>query len=261
MSWLIVAVLASALFTVLWWRQLYTRNATAVDLAWCLSLASVAAYWFLSGDGDALRRLVSGCLFTAAALRLGWHVWHDRMAANKPEDGRYTMLRERFAAQEHKAFFAFYQAQAVFVLAFSLPAWAIAQIDQPFGSLADIIGISIWLIAWLIEWLADHQLAHWRNNPEHAGQTCRHGLWAWSRHPNYFGQWLQSVGWTICALQSPIWFIMLLWPCFVLWLLFRMTGIPYAEKRALQSRGDDYRKYQQHVSPFFPWPPARKVQS
>jgi len=117
------------------------------------------------------------------------------------------------------------------------------------------------------ERLADRQLDAWKADPANQGKTCRRGLWAWSRHPNYFFEWTHwlaypLMGGALFASGLGAWWpLTLLGPAVMLALLLRGTGIPHTERQALKSRGDDYRRYQQEVSAFIPWPPSRSRQN
>jgi steroid 5-alpha reductase family enzyme len=79
------------------------------------------------------------------------------------------------------------------------------------------------------------------------------GLWNYSRHPNYFFEWLIWIAWLVFALGSPHGWIAFICPVLMLYFLFRVTGIPATEAQALRSRGEDYRRYQQTTSAFVPW--------
>ena len=105
------------------------------------------------------------------------------------------------------------------------------------------------------EALADRQLAAFQADPGSRGGTCRAGLWPYSRHPNYFFEWLTWVAYAAFALPSPWGWTFVCAPLLMLFLRFRVTGIPMAEEQALRSRGDDYREYQRTTSAFFPWFP------
>jgi steroid 5-alpha reductase family enzyme len=107
------------------------------------------------------------------------------------------------------------------------------------------------------ETLADHQLARFRANPGNYGQVCREGLWAWSRHPNYFFEWLHWFTYLLLALGSARWRLALSGPVLMLLFLYRLSGIPWTEAQSLRSRGDAYRRYQREVSAFIPLPPRR----
>jgi len=107
------------------------------------------------------------------------------------------------------------------------------------------------------EGIADRQLYYFKKNPENASKTCREGLWKYSRHPNYFFDWMTWVGYAVFALGSPWGWIGLISPALVLYFLLDVTGIPATEAQALRSRGDEYREYQRTTSSFVPWFPKK----
>ena len=105
--------------------------------------------------------------------------------------------------------------------------------------------------------MADRQLAAFKARPDSHGKVCDAGLWAWSRHPNYFFEWLV---WCACPCfaVSAAWpwgWAALLAPAMMYWLLVHVSGIPPLEAAMLRSRGPAYRAYQQRVAAFFPRPP------
>jgi steroid 5-alpha reductase family enzyme len=109
------------------------------------------------------------------------------------------------------------------------------------------------------ESIADAQLAKWRKNPANKGRTCRAGLWNYSRHPNYFFEWLHWWFYVPLTITLPFGWLSLALPALMLYFLLRVTGIPYTEMQAIKSRGDDYREYQRTTSAFIPWfPKPRK---
>ena len=190
------------------------------------------------------------------AGRLGTYLLLNRIIG-KPEDGRYRELRRRWSPNANRAFFVFFQAQAGFIVVFSLPFLLVAQDPDASISFLAWVGAAVALVSIALEALADRQLAAWRADLAHRGRTARNGLWGWSRHPNYFFEWLHWVAWAMIALGSPYGVIAVVVPAFLLVLLFRVTGIPETEAQALRSRGDDYRRYQREVSVFVPLPPRR----
>jgi steroid 5-alpha reductase family enzyme len=121
----------------------------------------------------------------------------------------------------------------------------------------EVAGALLWFIALCGETLADAQLAAFKRNPANRGAVCDRGLWRYSRHPNYFFEWLVWVAFFVFACGSPWGWISVLCPAVMLHLLLRVTGIPLTEQQALRSRGDAYRRYQQTTSAFFPWFPRR----
>jgi len=186
--------LIAAAMAGLWARQRRTRNATSVDVAWAFSLAALATFYALVTDGDPLRRWLVGGLAVAWAVRLGGFLLVTRVLGSTDEDGRYRSLRRRWGEQAQRNFFWFYQAQAAVAILFSLPVLG-AMRGGPPGGWA-IAGGVVWLVAVLGETIADRQLDRFRANPANEGEVCRAGLWRYSRHPNYFFEWLH---WPTCS--------------------------------------------------------------
>ena len=243
--------------TGLWLVQRQTRNAGIVDAGWaaCLLVASVAYFLFL--DGALIRRsliLLTGGLW---ALRLTVYIYFDRILGRK-EDGRYVYLREYWAAEANRKLFWFFQAQAVAALVLSLPWFVVASSTEQSVRLIDILGLFLFFVSLIGESVADRQLANFRHEPENRGRSCRVGLWRYSRHPNYFFEWIHWWAYVCFAYGQSWWLLTALAPVAMFVLLTRYTGIPYTEQQALRSRGDDYRKYQQETNAFFPWFPDER---
>ena len=114
---------------------------------------------------------------------------------------------------------------------------------------------AVWVIAVAGETLADRQLAAHRRGPAQKGRTCRRGLWAWSRPPNDVFEWVHWFAYVALAATGPLAWLALVGPLLMFAFLWRVSGIPWTEAQALRTRGDDYRRYQQEVSAFFPLPP------
>ena len=107
--------------------------------------------------------------------------------------------------------------------------------------------------------LADRQLVRFKRRPESRGKTCREGWWRYSRHPNYFFEWLHWWSYVALAAGSSYWWVTLLAPAAMLHFLLNVTGIPPTEAQALASRGEDYRQYQRTTSVFIPWFPKKEI--
>lgn len=251
--------LASATMFVLWLRQQATRDATPVDVAWAASLGGLAVLDALFSDGDPGRRVLVALLAGGANVRLALHLFLDRArggARNRHggEDGRYRTLRAKWGSSAGRNFFLFFQAQAVLAVLLSLPFLVACAHTAPFG-VFDAAALALGAIALAGEWLADRQLARFRADPTQRGRTCRAGLWRFSRHPNYFCQWLLWCSYALLAWPAPLGALGLVSPLVMLALIVFVTGIPPTEAQALRSRGDDYRAYQRTTSAFVPWFP------
>jgi steroid 5-alpha reductase family enzyme len=239
---------------ILWAIQLRTRDAATADVGWAFLVAGGVVTAALFTDADPMRRLLVGGMATAWALRLGFFLLRDRVIRATEEDGRYAALREHWGADAPRNFLGFYLAQAIVAGLFTIPI-AAAMRGGPLSWLAVVV-VAIWLASLIGETIADQQLARFRARPENRGQVCRDGLWRYSRHPNYFFEWLHWWAYVVVAEGALLTFI---GPIAMLLFLFRFTGIPYTERQALKSRGDRYRAYQRTTNAFFPWQPRELV--
>ena len=140
-------------------------------------------------------------------------------------------------------------------LPFLLAAWNPAPGLHPL----ELAGAALWVVAWVGESLADRQLKRFKARPQARGLACREGLWRWSRHPNYFFEWLAWVAFLLLALPAPSGWAALPIPLLMLYFLLRVTGIPATEAQALRSRPEDYPRYQRETSAFVPWFPREPV--
>ncbi len=254
-SLLIVWACIAVLMTIFYAIQLKTKNATTVDAVWAVGLAASAVFYALTGTGDAGRRLLLAVLAGIWGLRLA--VYLAVRAAGGPEDGRYAHLRSKWGDSAAVNFFFLYQAQASWVVLFSIPFLLVSRNPQTVFAWNDFAAIAMWVVAIGGEAVADGQLHRFRRDPHHKGTTCRKGLWKYSRHPNYFFEWLHWFTYVFLAVGSAWWWIGFSGPVVMLLFLYKVTGIPYTEKRALETRGEDYRRYQQTTSAFIPRPPRK----
>jgi len=252
---LVGLVLASSVMAVLWVLQVRIHDASHVDVAWAVLIACCAVLYALLADGDAGHRTLAAALASLWGFRPGTYLWMDRVLG-KEEDGRYASLRAKWGREANRKFFWFFQLQALFVVFFSLP-FAFITLDPGSGlGLVAWVGVVVWAIGNLGAIVADVQLARWRRNQANRGKAARVGLWSWSRHPNYFFEWVTWCGIALVATAAPYGWIAWAVPAGLLFLLFRVAGIPATEAQALRSRSD-YAEYQRTTSAFVPLPPRR----
>lgn len=253
----VVLAVSSVVMVLTWVVQWRTGNAGIVDIVWTILVGLASIYFALLLEGDATRRLLLGVMAGLWSLRLTWHLW--RRVVGHPEDGRYRAMREHWGSGQQLGLFVFFQAQAIFVIIFSLPQWVVASTTAPLAYPLLAMSLALWVLSVGGEALADQQLDAFKTRAESKGRTCRDGLWRYSRHPNYFFEWLGWFIWPLLAWPSPYWWLTLLGPALMFLFLVKLTGIPYTEKQALKSRGEDYRAYQRTTSAFFPWPPKQDL--
>ncbi len=249
LAWAVAALLQAVLYLV----QRRTRDATLVDAGWAGSLVVICVLYALLASGSLVTRVLIATLCALENLRIAMLVRHR---LGKGEDERYRELRARWAArgQEQLRFLVFFQAQGFLAALLSLPILLAASNPDDPGALG-YVGVALWLVAATLEGIADRQLRRFKTEPANRGRTLRTGLWRYSRHPNYFFQWLTWVAYALVALEAPYGWLGLVAPALMLYLILFVTGVPPAEQSSIRSRGDDYRRYQRETSVFVPWPP------
>ena len=251
-------IAAALLMTLLWLVQRVQRNAAIADVGWCFALGLVAIWYALMAYGDQDRRLLVAAMGGSYAFRLGLYIFLNRVLG-KVEDGRYQRMRREWGDQAQVYFFSYFQLQAVAVTVFSLPFLVLMQNPRPTFSLWELAGVLLWLIVVVGESVADWQLATFRAKPWNRDRVYCDGLWRYSRHPNYFFEWLHWWAYVLMGVGVSNGWLTLIGPVLMGWGLLRVTGIPLAEAQALATRGEEYRAYQRTTSSFIPWFPKRGV--
>lgn len=243
----------------LWSFQLGRREADVVDFGWASGIGACAVIFALFGSGDYWRRLLVASLALGWALRLSVYLLRDRVL-KKGEDPRYAELRLKWGSRASINFLVLFEVQALLIVLLSCGFLVIAADVRPVNSITDLLAVLIWCVALGGESIADRQLNRFRSDPANRGKTCDGGLWKYSRHPNYFFEWIHWLTYPLLANFSAFWPITLVPVVLMYYLLVYLTGVPPSEARALKSRGDEYRRYQQRTSMFVPWPSQRGVE-
>lgn len=236
-----------------WWIALRIKNAGIVDIAWAGGFSLLAGFYAAASAGYGPRKSLIVLMASIWSIRLAAHLYLRVMGHHPVEDGRYRELRRRWAGRENRNFFYFFQAQALILAALSTPFLLACGNAEPQMSPVEWIAAGIWFAAFIGESIADGQLRRFKTDPAHKGRTCRAGLWLYSRHPNYFFEWIIWCAYFLFALGSPYGVVTVYCPLVMLYFLFGVTGIPLAEEQSLRSRGEEYRQYQRETSAFVPW--------
>jgi len=249
--------MSAIVMTAAWFFSMRVKNVGYVDVVWAGLMAAAAVLVSYLGSGSDIPRVLVALFGGIWGARLCIHLL--KRVLHEAEDGRYQALRATWNGSPAK-FFVFFQMQAVIVALFSIPFYAAASRHSSALTIWTIAAIAVWIISVFGEYLADEQLSKFRTNPGNKGQTCRDGLWAYSRHPNYFFEWLHWFAYVFLAINSEYFWYSLVGPVVMLAFLYRVSGIPWTEAQALRSRGENYKNYQDEVSAFIPWPPRKPKQ-
>ena len=245
-------VLMVVLFTGTWLVQLRTKNAAIVDTIWSLSFPLLTILYCWVVEGYALRQWLLVVMVCAWGFRLGLYLLFRTLG--HPEDVRYATLRKEWGEKQNLLMLRFYYFQGILALILTLPFALITVNPTPSLSYFEIAGFGLWVVAFIGESTADFQLKKFKKNPANRGKICNEGLWYYSRHPNYFFEWLIWVSFFIVALGSEWGILSIICPVLMYYFLTRVTGIVYTEKAMLKSRGQAFADYQKSTSAFFPMP-------
>lgn len=248
-----------------WWFQWRMGNAGWVDVVWTFATGAVAAggaLWPL-GMSVTLRSLCLALMAAVWAARLGLHL--RARVRSRPEDARYAGFRRDWGENFQWRLFWFLQIQAAAAWLLAI-AMAVAARNPAQGfRWIDAVGLAILVVSIVGAGIADRQLACFAARPENKGGVCDSGLWSWSRHPNYFFEFLGWCAWPLFAIGSdwgrdwPWGWLALAAPALMYWLLVHVSGIPPLEKSMRESRGDAWLAYARRVSAFVPMPPKSEV--
>ena len=247
----------SLVMWLLWLYQRRSRDSGIVDVVWGLGVWGCAVWYAYFLDGLTTRKMAVLAVTSIWSLRLsGYVLWR---VLRMPEDGRYETLKQQWGSDAQTKMCWFYQFQAVASVLFSLPMLLVLDNAAAWRGW-DAIGVGIGFLAIAGEALSDLQLHRFRNGPLNRGKVCRQGLWAYSRHPNYFFEWMHWWAYPMFAASTVTLGLAALFPLMMLYFILFKTGIPPTEAQALRSRGEAYRQYQQEVSAFVPWWPRSQKQ-
>jgi steroid 5-alpha reductase family enzyme len=222
-----------------------------VDVTWGASFVAVAAVAALLGTGDLFRRLLLLALVAAWGLRLAWHMVGK--SAGKGEDPRYDkLLKGDFSALSvlRKVFLT----QAVAAWFISLPLQLSATLGPTPRVLLPVLvaGVMVWLVGVLFEAVGDHQLRQFKADPANKGKIMDRGLWAWTRHPNYFGDAAVWLGLWLISIADWVSLATVLSPVAMAYFLVYATGARLTEKIMADRPG--FAEYRSRTSFFVPWP-------
>ncbi len=230
------------------------RNDVA-DVAWGLGFALMAwVSYFLSGDSSG-RGMLVGLLVSIWGLRLAWHIYTRNKG--KAEDYRYLVWRKEWGKWFYiRSYFQVYLLQGVFLYLVVSPVLLINRNAGADLGLLDLVGIAVWLFGFYFEAVGDAQLARFVKDPANKGKLMQEGLWAYTRHPNYFGEVAQWWGIWLIALSVPSGVISVIGPITITFLILKVSGIPLLEKK--MEKNPEFAEYRERVSIFIPLP-HRKI--
>ncbi len=259
----LACVFLCAAMTGAWFMQRATGNAGWSDAFWSLAVGLAGTALALvpveGTDYPTTRQLVVALLVAVWGIRLGSHIALRSMQGK--EDSRYAQFRVEWGDDFQPRLFRFLMIQAAAGAFLALSMLLAAQNPVVEFRIQDWLALLVLAIGIAGETMADAQLRRFASDARNKGKVCDAGLWAWSRHPNYFFEWLGWLAYPLFAVDlsgaHPWGYLALTGPAFMYWLLVHVSGVPPLEAHMLRSRGDAFRAYQRRVPAFFPRPPRQ----
>jgi len=256
---LFVAAALCLIMASAWYIQHKSAKTGWIDTTWSLGVggvAVIAAGWPLEPNWPHWRQMIVAVLAASWCLRLGLYIAERNRAEG--DDVRYRDLITQWGSDASLRMFWFLQSQAMVGTALAVSIVLAAHNPNPQWRMQDLIGLAVLMVAIAGEAIADHQLRAFKKDPANRKAVCDVGLWRWSRHPNYFFEWLTWVAYPIIAIDlsghNPYGWAALAAPLCMYWVLVHVSGIPPLEEHMLRSRSDAFRAYQNRTRPFFPLP-------
>lgn len=255
-----VLLFLPAAMAIGWRVGLSSGKSGRIDAIWSFATGAAGAAAALMADGMLERRLLVAGMMALWGLRLGLYTWRR---AEGQDDPRYADLKRQWGPEAPRKLFVFLQVQAVAAMPLALAAFVAAATPRAALGLQDALGLAIFIAALAGESLADRQMARFRSDPANRGRICDQGLWGWSRHPNYFFEWIGWFAYPAIAIAGAYWagWLAFAAPALMYWLLVHVSGVPPLEQQLQKSRPEAFARYKRDVSVFVPLPPARAAEA
>ncbi len=251
--------LACMLMSSVWVISLFRRDASVIDPFWGVGFCVLAISSFFLGPASGSLPTLMLVLVLVWGLRLSLYLGYRYI--HEGEDRRYKAMRNRHPDTFWlRSLVTVFNLQAVVLWVVSLPIQvAIVQGAESTVGVAAIAGVILWSIGLFFETVGDWQLMKFKSNPVNQKRVLRQGLWKYTRHPNYFGDFCVMWGFFLISISAGgIWTVFA--PAIMSFFLLRVSGVTLLEK-SISKRRPEYEEYVQSTSSFLPWFPKQSTNS
>ncbi len=252
MSYFLSLILILFVYMSLWFVfSLIKKRNDVADVAWGLGFVLITWASFFLSDDSGVRGILVGLLVSIWGLRLAWHI-HARNKG-KAEDYRYLAWRKEWGKWFYpRSYLQVYLLQGMFLFLIVMPVLLINKHAGAELGMLDFIGVAVWLVGFYFEAVGDAQLARFIKDPANKGKLMQSGLWAYTRHPNYFGEVAQWWGIWLIALSVTNGLFGIIGPVTITFLILKVSGIPMLEKKMAEN--SEFADYKRRTSMFIPLP-------
>jgi steroid 5-alpha reductase family enzyme len=249
MAWAVGGVFATAI--ACWVYSVIRDDVSIVDSLWSLMFLELLTIYLLLSAPLTPRAWLVLALVVIWSLRLSIHITHRNHG--QPEDHRYATIRANNEPHfRYKSLYIVFGLQAALACFIGLPL-LLAAAGESALSWLDALGVSLWLFGMFFEVVGDAQLARFKADPQNRGKVLDTGLWRYTRHPNYFGEFTIWWGFFVLAVAAGGWWTILS-PLLMSFLLLRVSGVALLEK-TIGERRPEYADYVRRTNAFFPGAP------
>lgn len=239
-------------FIILFFIGRGLHNHGLVDIGWGMGFVIIAAYTLFAGGNYDAASITSSVLIAIWGLRLFYFVLKRNWG--KPEDFRYAGFRKKWGTKfpELKAYFQVYFLQTIFMYIIALSLIRVNSIGDKKNILFyTAFGTVIWIVGFFFESVGDSQLKKFKEGGKNKGRIMKTGLWRYTRHPNYFGEATMWWGIFFISLTADLWYISIISPITITFLLLFVSGVPMLEKKYADN--PEFIEYKKVTSKFIPW--------
>jgi steroid 5-alpha reductase family enzyme len=230
------------------------KNNSIVDIGWGLGFVIVTLYSYIRGDSFEIPSTLVSILITIWGLRLFYHIIKRNWG--KPEDFRYAKWRKDWGKLViPRAFLQVFMLQGILMVGIVFPVLLLNTTPSNPLNFGSIIGLTIWIVGFIFESVGDYQLKKFKKGGKNKGKVITHGLWRYTRHPNYFGEATMWWGIFLIVVSAGITPITIISPLLITFMLLFVSGVPMLEKKYRDN--PDFQAYAKLTSKFFPLPPKR----
>jgi steroid 5-alpha reductase family enzyme len=252
---LLVSVISIIVYmSVIFLIALLKKDNSIADIAWGLGFILIAAITFFLGKGTSARQILLNSLVLAWGSRLAVHIFMRNRT--RGEDYRYARWRKQWGRWFiPRSYLQVFLLQGLLLLVIVYPIILINHSEEEGLKFLDVLGATIWLLGFFVETVGDYQLLLFKRNPENRGKIMTRGLWAYSRHPNYFGEATMWWGIFFIALSTGHGWTAIASPLLITFLLLRVSGVVLLEKK--QTGNPGFVEYARKKNAFIPWFPKK----